>query len=60
MKGDIALAGFVLTAEEWQTFDLELRAQLMAAASHKDDAWVVSEATGLLSGPMAAPQGEDR
>lgn len=30
MKGDIALAGFVLTAEEWEDIDPLSRAQLMA------------------------------
>jgi hypothetical protein len=33
MKWDIELAGFLLTAEEWQSFDPAARAQLIAAAS---------------------------
>jgi hypothetical protein len=35
MKGDIALAGFMLTAEEWQAFDRETRAQLCAVATRR-------------------------
>ncbi len=38
MKGDIALAGFVLTHEEWQALDQLSRAQLLAAAFQRD-AW---------------------
>jgi hypothetical protein len=33
MKGDIAFAGFILTAEEWQQLDPESRAQLIAVAT---------------------------
>ena len=32
MKRDIELAGFLLTVEEWQSFDPDARAQLMDAA----------------------------
>lgn len=35
MKGDIAFAGFVLTAEEWQELDPDARSQLIAVATHK-------------------------
>nr|HEX4318696.1 hypothetical protein [Kofleriaceae bacterium] len=49
MKGDIALAGFVLTAEEWEALDPVSRAQLVAAASRQDDPWVVGGLTGVLS-----------
>jgi len=35
MKGDIAFAGFMLTAEEWQALDRETRAQLVAVAARK-------------------------
>ncbi|HEU0031313.1 MAG TPA: hypothetical protein VFQ53_11815 [Kofleriaceae bacterium] len=38
MKGDIALVGFVLTAEEWQSLDPMSRAQLLAAAFQRDSA----------------------
>jgi hypothetical protein len=36
MKGDIAFAGFVLTAEEWQALDTDARAQLIAVATRRD------------------------
>jgi hypothetical protein len=36
MKGDIAFAGFVLTAEEWQALDSDARAQLIAVATRRD------------------------
>lgn len=45
MKGDIALAGYLLTAEEWQSLDPRSRALLITAASRArvdDDAWMVS------------------
>jgi len=45
MKGDIALAGFVLTHEEWQSLDAQSRAQLLAAAFQRDAPW--------LAGPLA-------
>jgi hypothetical protein len=35
MKGDIAIAGFLLTAEEWQAFDADARAQLIAAVARE-------------------------
>lgn len=42
MKGDIAFAGFMLTAEEWQALDADARAQLIAVATRRHDAWIVS------------------
>ena len=39
MKGDIALAGFVLTAAEWKQLDARSRMQLMAAAMGRPDLW---------------------
>ena len=33
MKGDIVLAGYVLTTEEWEALDLVSRAYLLAEAS---------------------------
>ena len=32
MKGDIALVGFVLTADEWRSVDTDARTQLLSAA----------------------------
>ena len=49
MKGDIALAGFVLTAEEWQALDAVSRAQLVSAALRRDEPWVP---TAAGSGPI--------
>jgi hypothetical protein len=37
MKGDIAFAGFVLTAEEWRQLDPKSRAQLIAVATRQPD-----------------------
>lgn len=37
MKGDIALAGFVLTKEEWHALDAASRAQLVSAALPRDE-----------------------
>jgi hypothetical protein len=53
MKGDIALAGFVLTAEEWQLLDSVSRAQLLAAAFERDAPWIVAPLAGILSEPNA-------
>jgi hypothetical protein len=48
MKGDIALAGFVMTAEEWEALDTASRAQLMAAAMRRDDPWQVAGISNVL------------
>ena len=37
MKGDIALAGIMFTAEEWQALDAVTRELLVAAAAREDD-----------------------
>ena len=37
MKGDIALAGFWMTAEEWEALDAPSRALLMAVATKPED-----------------------
>jgi hypothetical protein len=36
MKGDIALVGFVLTADEWDALDAAGRAQLLTAAFERE------------------------
>lgn len=36
MKGDIAVAGFMMTAEEWQALDAPSRAQLVDVITRKD------------------------
>lgn len=38
MKGDIAVAGLMITAEEWQALDAASRAQLVAVITHPKDA----------------------
>jgi hypothetical protein len=51
MKGDIAIAGFMITAEEWQAHDALARAQLVAVITRRED--------GLV--PLAiAPVGSER
>ena len=53
---DIALAGFMLTHEEWHALDAVSRAQLVAAASEarRDDPWVAAALSGNLeSGPSS-------
>jgi hypothetical protein len=37
MKGDIAFAGFMMTADEWQELDAGSRAQLIAVATRRAD-----------------------
>jgi hypothetical protein len=37
MQGDIALAGFMLTAEEWNALDAPSRALLIAVATKPED-----------------------
>ncbi|MDX2092834.1 MAG: hypothetical protein SFX73_33520 [Kofleriaceae bacterium] len=39
MKGDIALAGFMLTAEEWQQLDPLQQAQLIAVVTYREERW---------------------
>lgn len=65
MKGDIALAGFVLTAdeweeidplsraqmvaEEWQALDPISRIQLMATLTPREEPWVVAGLSSVVS-----------
>ena len=37
MQGDIALAGFMMTADEWKALDAPSRALLMAIATKPED-----------------------
>jgi hypothetical protein len=37
MQGDIALAGFMMTADEWRALDAPSRALLMAIATKPED-----------------------
>lgn len=56
MKRDIAIAGFVLTLEEWQALDPASRAQLVLVANRDDEPWIASGATAALVDPQ--PVGE--
>jgi hypothetical protein len=40
MRTEIALAGFVLTPDEWDALDDWARAQLLAVALRRDEPWV--------------------
>lgn len=64
--GHIELAGFVITKDEWQSMDPTQRAQLIRAATRRDEPWVPSApppltATRLpsLSSAKAAANGND-
>ena len=54
MKGDIAIAGFYLTAEEWQALDTMSRAQLVALATKRHEP-VVTPVLATGSEPNALP-----
>ena len=58
MNGDVALAGFVLTAEEWQALDPATREQLVAA-EHRRDRPVVGAVAAVGSEPNIAPPPPD-
>ena len=65
MRGDISLAGFVLTAaeweeldplsraqlvaDEWQARDPIARARLLAAFTPREEPWIVAGITGVLA-----------
>lgn len=42
MRAGIALAGFMLTAEEWESMDEVARAQLLAVALRRDEPWIAA------------------
>ncbi|HTL37816.1 MAG TPA: hypothetical protein VL326_32015 [Kofleriaceae bacterium] len=56
MKGDIAFAGFVLTADEWLELDHDARSQLIAVATRQTDPWIAAPADPMRlaegSGPL--------
>jgi hypothetical protein len=61
MKGaDVSLAGIVFQADEWIAFEPAHRAELVAAASTSADPWVMTPATGALSGPIRQAVDHDR
>lgn len=57
MRGDIALAGFVLTAEEWEALDVASRVQLITAVMRRDPWAAVPAPTRFPEG--SAPVRED-
>ena len=59
MKGDVALAGIVFSADDWAAYEPVVRAELLAAASIERDQWVVTSARGVLSGPIRIPAAND-
>ena len=60
MKGDIALAGFVLTHEEWQELDPQSQAQLLVAAGEREPRWARGRNPGLVLPPLpSAPPDDD-
>lgn len=52
MKGDIALAGFLWTSDDWEALDPPFRAALISLAKRCEDGWVVGGLTGVLSEPF--------
>ena len=42
MGKDIALSGFFLTADEWESMDPTTRAQMLSAALRRDELWPAS------------------
>jgi hypothetical protein len=60
MKGDIALAGFMMTAEEWQALDSISRAQLVAAATPRDEGWGVAPVSCVVLEQTMSQRDEER
>ena len=48
MKGDIAVAGFRMTAEEWQALDPASRADLVAVITRRDEAVQLAAGSGPI------------
>lgn len=59
MKGDIALAGFVLTHEEWQELDAQSQAQLLTAAGEREPRWARGTNPGLVLPPLPTARPDD-
>jgi hypothetical protein len=54
--GHIELAGFVITKDEWQSMDSTQRAQLLRAATRRDEPWVPSAPPPLRTSRTAAAE----
>ena len=59
MKGDIAIAGFMITAEEWQAHDALARAQLVAVITRREDGAVALPVTAVGSERTVQTPGDD-
>ena len=54
--GHIELAGFVITKDEWQSMDATQRAQLLRAATRRDEPWVPAAPPPLRPSRRAATE----
>jgi hypothetical protein len=50
-RKDIALAGFLMTADEWSELDPQTRAEILAVALNKDEPCVVAALADVFSEP---------
>lgn len=53
MVGDIELAGFVITRDEWEGMDRRQRAQLVRAALRRDEPWIMGAPATMPAAPLA-------
>ncbi len=56
MQGDIALAGFMMTAEEWKALDAASRALLLAIANPPDEVEAPVEVPVFAQGSAPIPE----
>jgi hypothetical protein len=54
MKGDIAVAGFMMTAEEWEALDSVSRAQLVAVITRREDPFIAAGSGPTVVAPRFA------
>ncbi|MBE7454746.1 MAG: hypothetical protein HS111_39530 [Kofleriaceae bacterium] len=59
MRGDIELAGFVITQDEWRQMDRRQRAQLLRAATRRDEPWVPAAPPARPAAAAAATMAGD-
>jgi len=55
MQGDIALAGFMMTADEWKALDAPSRALLIAIATKPEDLAKLEAHETPVEAPIEAP-----
>jgi hypothetical protein len=51
MTGSIALAGFMMTVDEWQELDEDSRAQLFAISLPREQLSIVASMAGAMIAP---------